>query len=202
MLIRISILNEKNECIVKSLGNKIFSLLQQTGGSLMMPVSVLPAAGLLVALGRILQDLAKVDEAVRYESLLFIGNVFFSGGLAIFEQLPLVFAVGVAIGFTQNSGVAGLASVVGYFTYSNILKVISTAKSLDIEINTGVFGGILIGMLSAYLFKRFSKTRLHPVLGFFSGKRLVPILTASCAVLLALCLGLSLIHISEPTRPY
>ena len=148
-----------------------------------MPVSVLPAAGLLVALGRVLQDSAKAEGVVQNESLLFIGNIFFSGGLAIFEQLPLVFAVGVAIGFTQNSGVAGLASVVGYFTFSNILKVITKARELSLEINTGVFGGILIGMLSAYLFKKYSKTRLYPVLGFFSGKRLVPILTA-CSCLL------------------
>ena len=176
--------------ILKKLGNKIFSLLQQTGGSLMMPVSVLPAAGLLVALGRILQDSAESGGVVTNQAMHLVGNIFFSGGLAIFEQLPLVFAVGVAIGFTSGAGVAGLASVVGYFTFTNVLKVISESRALELEINTGVFGGILVGMLSAALYKRFSKTVLHPVLGFFSGKRLVPIVTACSSVFLAIGLGL------------
>jgi glucose-specific phosphotransferase system IIA component len=157
-------------------GNKIFSTLQQVGKSLMTPVSVLPAAGLLVALGRVLEH-------------HLIGKLIFSGGLAIFEQLPVVFAIGVAIGFAGGAGVAGLAAVVGYFTFANVLKVMKDALALPVEINTGVFGGIIIGLMAAYLYKRFFQIKLHPIFGFFAGKRFVPIITAACAVLVGVLLG-------------
>ncbi len=156
--------------------SKIFSTLQQVGKSLMTPVSVLPAAGLLVALGRLLED-------------HLIGKLIFAGGLAIFEQLPVVFAIGVAIGFAGGAGIAGLAAVVGYFTCTNVLKVMKEALNLPVDINTGVFGGIIIGLLAAYLYKRFYQIKLHPVLGFFAGKRFVPIITAACAVLVGVLLG-------------
>lgn len=161
---------------MNSLANKTFSTLQQVGKSLMTPVSVLPAAGLLVALGRILEH-------------HFIGKLIFSGGLAIFEQLPVVFAIGVAIGFAGGAGVAGLAAVVGYFTFANVLKVMKDVLVLPVEINTGVFGGIIIGLLAAYLYKRFFQIKLHPVFGFFAGKRFVPIITAAAAVFVGVALG-------------
>jgi len=144
---------------MNSFANKAFATLQQVGKSLMTPVSVLPAAGLLVALGRILEH-------------HFIGKLIFSGGLAIFEQLPVVFAIGVAIGFAGGAGVAGLAAVVGYFTFANVLKVMKEVLSLSVDINTGVFGGIIIGLLAAYLYKKFFQIKLHPVLGFLQVKDL------------------------------
>ena len=167
-----------------SVGSRIFGLLQKVGKSLMTPVSVLPAAGLLVAFGRLLED----SESHVY--LMNLGKFMFSGGIAIFEQLPVVFAVGVAIGFTGGAGIAGLASVVGYFTLTNVLKVMTEVRGLELSINTGVFGGIIIGLLSAYLYKRFYQTKLHPVLGFFAGKRLVPIVTAASSVFVGVLLGL------------
>lgn len=167
-----------------SIGSRIFGLLQKVGKSLMTPVSVLPAAGLLVAFGRLLED----SESHVY--LMNLGKFMFSGGIAIFEQLPVVFAVGVAIGFTGGAGIAGLASVVGYFTLTNVLKVMTEVRGLELSINTGVFGGIIIGLLSAFLYKRFYQTKLHPVLGFFAGKRLVPIVTAASSVFVGVLLGL------------
>ncbi|MBT7610494.1 MAG: PTS transporter subunit EIIC [Bacteriovoracaceae bacterium] len=175
---------------MKSLFNESFSLMQKLGKSLMVPVSVLPAAGLLVALGRILEDLATTDQVVTSTTLLVVGKLFYSGGLAIFEQLPLIFAIGVAIGFTGGAGVAALAAAVGYFTLTNILKVIGEVRELTLAINTGVFGGIIIGLITAYIYKRFFKTQLPKVLGFFSGKRLVPILAAVAAVFTGIILGL------------
>ena len=115
-----------------SIGSRIFGLLQKVGKSLMTPVSVLPAAGLLVAFGRLLED----SESHVY--LVTLGKFMFSGGIAIFEQLPVVFAVGVAIGFTGGAGIAGLASVVGYFTLTNVLKVMTEIRGLELSINTGV----------------------------------------------------------------
>jgi glucose PTS system EIICBA or EIICB component len=167
-----------------SIFSKLFSLLQKVGQSLMIPVSVLPAAGLLVAFGRILKDNFEAASLVHK-----IGEVFFSGGLAIFEQLPVIFAMGVAIGFTQGAGTAALAAGAGYFTLFNVLKVISGFNPEVMAINTGVFGGIAAGGTAAYVYNRFSMTTLHPVLGFFSGKRLVPILASGFCLILGLILG-------------
>lgn len=149
----------------------------------MVPVSVLPAAGLLVALGRVLQNR-------QSEVLINLGKVFYSGGLSIFEQLPLIFAIGVAIGFTQGAGVAALAGAAGYFTMLNVLKVMQQVLHVGQEINLGVFGGIIIGLIAAKTYSRFSRTELPQVLGFFSGKRLVPILTAAFSLAAGLLLSL------------
>lgn len=169
---------------MKNLRTEAFSLLQKLGQSLMVPVSVLPAAGLLVAIGRMLQE-QKSMPVVKA-----IGDIAFSGGISIFEQLPALFAVGVAIGFSGGAAVTGLAAVAGYFTLVNVLKTFSTLRGLELSINTGVFGGIMIGLMSAALYKRFHETRLPQFLGFFSGKRLVPILTAAGAVVLGLILSI------------
>ncbi|MEZ4741829.1 MAG: glucose PTS transporter subunit IIA [Bdellovibrionota bacterium] len=170
--------------------NTLFATSQKVGKSLMVPVSVLPAAGLLVALGRILQDMGGPDLSPMHEVLVVLGKLMFGGGLAIFENLPVIFAIGVAIGFTGGAGVAGLAAAVGYFTLINVLKVMSEVRSLDLAINTGVFGGIAIGLVVASLYRRFYQTKLHPIFGFFSGKRLVPIISAASAVLIGILLGL------------
>ena len=174
--------------------NRFFSVLQKVGQSLMIPVSVLPAAGLLVAVGRMIlnaTETAGAAGAIAVSNPLFhtIGKLCFSGGIAIFEQLPVVFAVGVAIGFTGGAGVAGLAAVVGYFTMANVLGVMKDARGLQVAINTGVFGGIFIGLITAQLYQRFFQTKLHPVFGFFAGKRLVPILTAGAAIFAGVLLG-------------
>lgn len=166
--------------------HRLFAQLQKVGQSLMIPVSVLPAAGLLVALGRILQNEFKAPGTFGHAA----ADIMYSGGLAIFEQLPVVFAMGVAVGFTGGAGVAALSAGVGYFTLVNVLKVLSGLQPASAPaINTGVFGGILVGALTAWLYNRFHKTQLHPVFGFFSGKRLVPILTVAATVGLGLVLG-------------
>jgi glucose PTS system EIICBA or EIICB component len=168
---------------MSTLKSNSFSLMQKLGQSLMVPVSVLPAAGLLVAIGRMLQGQKNLS------SLSAIGEICFSGGIAIFEQLPTLFAVGVAIGFSGGAAVSGLAAVAGYFTLLNVLKSVTALRELELAINTGVFGGIMIGLLSAFVYKRFHETRLPPFLGFFSGKRLVPIITAATSVGLGLLLA-------------
>ncbi len=168
-----------------SLFHRAFSFLQKVGQSLMIPVSVLPAAGLLVALGRIMKD-----QVPATGWLHALAEIMFSGGLAIFEQLPVVFAMGVAVGFTQGAGVAALSAAVAYFTLANVLKVISSMSPEIAAINTGVFGGILIGAVTAALYNRFHKTQLPAVLGFFSGKRLVPIVSAAAALAVGLALGI------------
>ena len=163
---------------------KFFSVLQRVGKSLMLPVSVLPAAGLLVALSRVMMGDLDVSQITSLDVgfIPVLGSIFYSAGIAIFENLSLVFAIGVAIGFAGGSGVAGLAAVVGYFSMTNVLATLQVVTGSASPIDMGVFGGIYIGLFAAYLYNKYHKTELPQVLGFFSGKRLVPILTAIVAL--------------------
>ena len=155
-----------------------FALLQKIGRSLMLPVSVLPVAGLLLGLGS--AKLGLFPDAVA--------SVLGQAGGAIFTSLPLVFAIAVALGLTENDGAAAIAAVVGHVVLLATLGVgarlrgLPTTPVLGFEsMETGVFGGILVGLLAASLFNRYSRTDLPPWLGFFGGKRLVPILTGLAA---------------------
>ena len=177
--------------------HRAFAQLQKIGQSLMIPVSVLPAAGLLVAFGRIAKDQAGATGPGHA-----IAEIMFSGGIAIFEQLPLVFAIGVAIGFTSGAGVAGLSAAVGYFTLINVLKVISSLSPEMAAINTGVFGGIVIGAFTAFLYNRYYKIQLPQIFGFFSGKRFIPILTAFSAIFIGVALGLVWPPVQEGIRTF
>ncbi|MEB1807708.1 MAG: glucose-specific PTS transporter subunit IIBC [Bacillaceae bacterium] len=157
---------------------KAFGTLQRVGRALMTPVSVLPAAGLLLGLG--------------HENVLNIPIMAEAGGV-IFGNLALLFAVGVAIGLADGDGVAGLAAVIGYLVMNTTLGIMAgyygaeTVTVLGIEtLQTGVFGGIIMGLVAAALYKRFYTIELPPFLGFFAGKRFVPIITAATAVLLGM----------------
>lgn len=152
---------------------KAFSTLQKIGKSLMLPVSVLPAAGLLLRFGQ--PDLlGKYGIAFQYME---------KAGDAIFGNLPLIFAVGVAIGFSNGEAVAALAAVVGQLILQAILKV--AGQNLGIPINMGVFGGISIGIIAALLYNKFHNIKLPQVLGFFGGKRFVPIITSLASLVFA-----------------
>lgn len=147
----------------------VFRYLQQIGQSLMLPVSVLPAAGLLFRFGE--KDLLNMP-AVR------------EAGMAVFANLPLLFAVGVAIGFSEGQAVAALAAVVGHLIFLAVLQ------SVNPGIDMGVFSGIVMGLLAAILYRQFHQIKLPRVLGFFSGKRFVPIVTAVAGVVVAFILQL------------
>lgn len=148
---------------MKGLGN-----IQKLGKALMLPVAVLPAAALLLRLGA--KDVFNIP---------FITN---AGG-AIFENLPIIFAIGIAIGFAEGEGVAGLASAVGYFVLTK------GATTINKDINMGVLGGILIGIIAGVLYNKYHDIKLPDFLGFFGGKRFVPIVTAFAALILALFMG-------------
>src|SRR5688500_746577 len=152
----------------------------------MLPVSVLPAAGILLGVGS--AKFTWLPETVS--------NVMAQAGGAVFGNLPLIFAVGVALGLTGNDGVAALAAVVGFAVMVATMGVMAPLVGYEPRqimgipsIETGVFGGILIGAVAAILFNRFFKVQLPPYLGFFSGKRSVPILTAFAAVLAGIVLS-------------
>jgi PTS system glucose-specific IIC component len=162
-------------------GTGAFSLLQKIGRALMLPVSVLPVAGLLLGLGS--ARLGLFPDSVA--------SVLGQAGGAIFTSLPLIFAIAVALGLTDDDGAAAVAAFVGYVVLvatlgaGTALRGLPTTRVLGFEsVETGVFGGILVGLLAAGLFNRFSRVELPAWLGFFGGKRLVPIVTGLAATLL------------------
>ncbi len=176
---------------MKKSKNKIFSASQKIGKSLMLPVSVLPAAGLMIAFSRVIEQLAGGSENIASNIILnALIQILFKGGLAVFENLPLIFAIGVAIGFTGGEAVAGLASVVGYVVFLKVLGIMSHIEHLKTQINMGVFSGIIIGLIAALIYNKYFKTKLHPILGFFEGKRLVPILMVIISCILGILFGI------------
>ena len=167
------------------LGNA-FVFLQKIGKSLMLPVAVLPVAGLLLGIG-----------AAQFTWLpAIVSSLMQSSGDVVFANLPLIFAIGVAVGFTENDGVAAVSAAVGYVVLLAVLGVMASVWHVEPvtimgikSMQTGVFGGILAGGLAAAMFKRFYRTVLPPYLAFFAGKRSVPIVTALAAALVGVVLS-------------
>ncbi|WP_461167643.1 PTS transporter subunit EIIC [Tsukamurella serpentis] len=155
----------------------------------MLPIAVLPAAGLLLRLG---QD----DLLGRWST---VAAVVGGAGNALISNLPLLFAVGIAIGWAKKAdGSTALAAVVGYLSFQAVEKAMSPvvlAGRMDgtgqpAVVQYGVLGGIVIGLLSAVLWQRFHRTELPDYIGFFSGRRLVPILTAAGSVAVGVVMSL------------
>ena len=160
------------------MSKNLFANLQKVGKALMLPVSVLPVAGILLGVG-----------AANFSWLPdVVSNVMAQAGGSVFGQMPLLFAVGVALGFTHNDGVAGLAAIVGYGIMAATLGVMAGVMGVD-KIETGVLGGIFSGAIAAWAFNRFYRIELPDYLGFFAGKRFVPIMTGLCAIGLGLILS-------------
>ncbi len=155
-----------------------FGTLQKVGKALMLPVSVLPIAGILLGVGS--ANFTIVPE--------LISNIMASSGGVIFGNLPLLFAISVTLGFTNNDGVAALASFIGYSVMVAAMGVM--AKVLNVEsINTGVAGGIFIGAITANLYNRYYNIQLPPYLGFFGGKRFIPVVTSVAAIFAGIILA-------------
>ncbi|MEC2072730.1 N-acetylglucosamine-specific PTS transporter subunit IIBC [Alkalihalophilus marmarensis] len=143
----------------------MLAFLQKIGKSLMLPIAVLPAAALLLRLGQ--EDLLNIP--------------FMAGaGAAIFDNLALIFAMGVAIGFAHdNNGSAALAGAIGYFV------LVNGTQAINDNIEMAILGGIISGIIAGLLYNRFHNIQLPQWLGFFSGRRFVPIVTAATMVILA-----------------
>lgn len=158
----------------------LFANMQKVGKALMLPVSVMPVAGILLGVGA--ADFSWLPSIVS--------TIMMNAGDAVFAHMGLLFAIGVALGFTNNDGVAGLASIVGYYIMLNTLKVMAGVFEVG-GIETGVLGGILAGGVAAWAFNRFYRLQLPDYLGFFAGKRSIPIITGFLSIFLAI--GLSFI---------
>ncbi len=146
-----------------------FAKFQKLGRALMLPIAVLPVAGLLLRLGQ--------------PDLLNIKWLADAGG-AVFTNLPLIFAIGVAVGFAkENHGAAGLAGGIGYLILTAVLK------SINDKLDMGVLAGILSGIVAGNLYNRYKDIKMPEYLAFFGGKRFVPIITGLVCVLLGLLCG-------------
>ncbi|WUI00662.1 PTS transporter subunit EIIC [Spirillospora sp. NBC_00431] len=186
-------------------GSSVLAMLQRIGRSLMLPIAVLPAAGILLRLGQ--KDMLGAD-GLEWNR---VAEIVLQAGEALFTALPLLFAVGVAIGFAKKSdGSTALAAVVGYLVYDRVSKVMFShsdelkGKVLITKIQDGVptevidygakgltdvIGGILIGLTAALLYQRFYRVKLPAYLAFFGGRRFVPIITAFAAVIIGVVIG-------------
>ncbi len=186
----------------------LFANLQKVGKALMLPVSVLPVAGILLGIGA--ANFSWLPEVAS--------NLMEQAGGSVFGQMALLFAVGVALGFTNNDGVSGLSAIVGYGIMVATLKALAgievesalaaakemhqqltpeaaeaakqtITEAINRKYDTGVLGGILAGGIAAWAFNRFYKIQLPDYLGFFAGKRSVPIITGFLAIGLGVLLS-------------
>lgn len=196
---------------------RFFGQLQRIGKALMLPVAILPAAGILLALGNAMHNaqLVAIAPWLEHEVFVIISSIMESSGQIIFDNLPLLFAVGTALGLAGGDGVAALAALVGYlimnatmgkvmnitiddiFSYADGAKTLSQAAKepenvliLGIPtLQTGVFGGIIMGALAAWCYNKFYNITLPAFLGFFAGKRFVPIITSVVAIVTGVLLS-------------
>jgi glucose PTS system EIICBA or EIICB component len=179
---------------------KAFGVLQKVGKALMLPVALLPAAGILLALGAALRNPALLELAPFLDNsgVDMVAAVMQKAGDIVFGNLPLLFAVGVAVGLAGGEGTAGLAAIIGYLIMNVTMGTVLGITAEDVNglnyanvlgvptLQTGVFGGIIVGIIAAALYNKFYEIELPPYLGFFAGKRFVPIITAGTAVILGL----------------
>ena len=208
-----------------SLGSRAFGFLQKIGKSLMLPVSVLPVAGILLGVGGAFsggyEQRAKsmgicvlgafgppspcdVERAVGNpvaagiiaEPIYIFLKILQGSGAPIFAALPLIFAIGTALGMARNDGVAALAATIGYLVMNGTIGVVAQARGIETAtvlgqetLDTSVFGGIVIGGIAAFLFNRYFRIQLPQYLGFFAGKRFVPIVTGFAAIALGIVLA-------------
>ncbi|OYY56193.1 MAG: PTS sugar transporter, partial [Sulfurovum sp. 28-43-6] len=150
----------------------MLNLLQRIGKALMTPIAVLPVAALLLRLG-----FGDIFDGQ-------IAEVMKSAGEAVFSNLDLLFGIGIAYGLAKNNdGAAALAGAIG------VLIAKAVYVSIDADVNMGVFVGIIMGVLAGILYNRFHAIKLPEFLGFFGGKRFVPIITALCAIAVGVLAG-------------
>ena len=150
----------------------MFSLLQKIGKALMTPIAVLPVAALLLRLG--FGDIFDGQAAL----------VMKSAGETVFANLDLLFGIGIAYGLAKNNdGAAALSGAIG------VLIAKAVYVSIDKDVNMGVFVGIIIGVIAGMLYNRFHNIKLPEFLGFFGGKRFVPITTSLAAIAIGVLAG-------------
>lgn len=168
----------------------MLKFLQRIGKSLMLPIATLPIAGIMLRLGQ--PDVINALGGIPFMQTIL--PFFGAAGSALFDNLPLLFALGVAVGFSDDqNGASALAGVISYFTLTNVTNQYWT-MNLDADIvstlNISFLGGILAGLIGGLCYNKFRKVKLPEFLAFFGGRRLVPIMAGLISVLIAIPLGM------------
>lgn len=171
----------------KGRGAGVMATAQRIGRSLMLPIATLPAAALMVRLGT--DDMLGRPDFPAFVQR--IAEFLAAGGGALIDNMPMLFAVGIAVGFAKKAdGSTGLAAVVGYLVFKEVLGTFhdsSLPKSPPVD--AGVLGGVVMGIVVALLYQRYHRKKLPDWLGFFGGRRLVPILSSFAGLLIGIVLG-------------
>lgn len=163
----------KEEVKMTGVFTSMFGKLQKLGKALMTPIAVLPIAAILLRLGAGVPGITGT-----------FADVILKAGAGVFDHLGILFAIGIAFGLAKgNHGAAALAAAVGYYVTENVYLVINP------DIKTGVFSGIIVGIMAGMLYNKFYNIRLPEWLGFFGGKRFVPIITSVTSIFLGLLFG-------------
>ena len=196
--------------------DKIFGVLQRVGRSFMLPIAILPVAGLLLGIGSSFTNATTIETygltAILGEGTLLhaLLTIMSRVGSAVFDNLPLIFAIGVAIGMAKKEKeVSALSAVIAYFVMNTAINAMLTLNGRILDdgsiakdvlegtitsvcgiqsLQMGVFGGIIVGLGVAALHNKFYRIQLPNALSFFGGTRFVPIISTIVYML-------SLIHI-------
>ena len=169
----------------------ILGYLQKIGRALMVPVATLPAAAIMMGIGYWI-------DPTGWGSGNAAAALLIKAGAAIIDNMSILFAVGVAYGMSKDKdGAAALAGLVGYYVLTSLLSpgAVSQIQGIPLDQVPKAFGkinnqfvGILTGVIAAELYNRFSQVELHKALAFFSGRRLVPIVTSFVMIVVAFAL--------------
>ena len=166
--------------------------LQKFGRALMLPIAVLPIAGLLVRLGQ--PDMLGEDRLGWNRTAAVIAA---AGDSLLTQYLPLLFAIGIAIGLARKAdGSTALAAAVGWVVFDAVGEAMTpfvldppAAGEEQLPVNYGVFGGIVMGLITAFLWQRYHRIKLPPYLAFFGGRRFVPMITALSAIIVSVLMS-------------
>ena len=185
--------------------------ISQLSRGFMLPISLLPIAGLFLGIGSGMHNIAVHQNLLSSNWFFTFTDFITSSGDVIFSNLPILFAVAIAITFTDDAGAAALTAVIGYlvfngaqstfitthgdigttgtadvFWYKGLTGAVFTNNDGILSLQTSVFGGIVVGAISAVLYNKLHKIELHPIVSFFSGVRFVPIVTFLAVIPLAI----------------
>ncbi|MEN2828600.1 hypothetical protein LGIHADK_02076 [Mannheimia haemolytica] len=164
----------------------MFKQLQQVGKAFMLPIAILPAAGLLLGIGGALSNKATVQAypILDNPTLQGIFQIMASAGSVVFGNLALLLCIGLGIGLAKrDKGVAALAAVVGYLIMTGTISALIPLFPPETKgIDTGVIGSLVMGLITVKLHNKYHNIQLPQILGFFGGSRFVPIVTAFAAI--------------------
>lgn len=164
----------------------MFKQLQKVGKAFMLPIAILPAAGLLLGIGGALSNETTIATypVLNVPFLQAIFSIMSAAGNVVFSNLSLLLCIGLCIGLAKkDKGTAALAGIVGYLVMNASIQAMLKVFNPDGKaIDTGVIGAIVIGCVTVYLHNRYRNIQLPQVLGFFGGSRFVPIITSFCAI--------------------